>query len=142
MTKCNELWVSDLIGQDYLSWEYRKVLLGCGTGRGKTVFSLGFYGKYLLRESKSVLYLCNRKSLRKQVEDDVKKYGVKEINCCSYQMLAKTLVKGDNIPEYDVYICDEAHFFLSDSDNRSASFNRDSLSSMLLNLFSSFSTCS
>lgn len=108
--------MSDLIGQDYLSWEYRKVLLGCGTGRGKTVFSLGFYGKHLLKESKSVLYLCNRKSLRKQVEDDIKKYGVKEINCCSYQMLAKTLVKGDSISEYDVYICDEAHFFLSDSE--------------------------
>ena len=116
MTKCNKLWVSDLIGNDFYSWNGKRVLLGFGTGRGKTVFALKYYSKYQLEHGQKVLYLCNRTSLKKQVKGDIIKYGVVGVECVSYQKLANDILKGEEIPEYDHYICDEAHFFLSDSE--------------------------
>lgn len=111
-----KLWVSDLIGEDYKNWFRRIILLACGTGRGKTTFALGTYCKYLLSERKSIIYLCNRASLKKQVKYEINKYGIKDVTCVSYQMFTKMLISGDSIPEFDVYICDEAHYFLSDSE--------------------------
>lgn len=116
MTKCNKLWVSDLIGNDFYSWNKAKVLLGCGTGRGKTVFSLKYFSKYQLEHGRKVLYLCNRTSLKEQIKGDIIKYGVVGVECISYQKLAKDIIKGEEIPDYDAYICDECHYFLSDSE--------------------------
>lgn len=125
MTKCNKAknknkikWVSELIKDDYQKWESDKVLLGCGTGRGKTTFALGTYCKYLLSHGHKVLYLCNRIALQEQIEGDITKYGVDDIDRISYQGFANFLKKGENLEslQYDVYICDEAHYFLSDSE--------------------------
>ena len=111
-----ELWVSELIGNDYESWPGKIILLACGTGRGKTTFALGTYCKFLLSEGKSVIYLCNRTTLREQIRYDISRYGIKDITCISYQKFTQMLISGDVIPEFDVYICDEAHYFLSDSE--------------------------
>ena len=81
MTKCNKLWVSDLKGNDFYSWNGMRVLLGFGTGRGKTVFALKYYSKYQLEHGQKVLYLCNRTSLKKQVKGDIIKYGVVGVEC-------------------------------------------------------------
>lgn len=111
-----KIWVSDLIGDDFKTWDYKRVLLGSGTGRGKTTFALGVYSKYQLKRGKSVLYLCNRSKLKKQVRDSIRAYGVSGVDCNSYQKLSQMILKGDDIPEYDSYICDEAHFFLADAE--------------------------
>ena len=116
MTKCNKLWVSDLIGKDFYSWDSKRILLGCGTGRGKTVFALKYYSKYQLEQGKKVLYLCNRTTLKDQIRGDIVKYNVGGVECISYQKLASDIMKGAEIPKYDSYICDEAHYFLSDSE--------------------------
>ncbi|MGN8630693.1 DEAD/DEAH box helicase family protein [Blautia sp. HCP3S3_G3] len=70
------MWVSDIIGDDYKKWEGRKVLLGFGTGRGKTRFALNIYSRYALNQGRSVLFLCNRKTLKTQIKDNIKLYGV------------------------------------------------------------------
>lgn len=109
-------WVSELIGNDYKKWNGRIILLACGTGRGKTTFALGTYCKFLLAEGKSVIYLCNRTTLKEQIRYDINRYGIKDITCISYQKFTQMLIIGNVIPEFDVYICDEAHYFLSDSE--------------------------
>lgn len=111
-----KLWVSELIGNDYERWFGKIILLACGTGRGKTTFALGTYCKFLLSEGKSVIYLCNRTTLKEQIRYDIIRYGIKDITCISYQKFTQMLISGDVIPEFDVYICDEAHYFLSDSE--------------------------
>lgn len=116
MANSSKVWVSDLIGEEYKKWTGKTILLACGTGRGKTTFALGIYCKYLLAEEKSVIYLCNRTTLKEQIQYDINRYGIKDITCISYQKFTQMLISGDSIPEFDVYICDEAHYFLSDSE--------------------------
>ena len=50
------------------------------------------------------------------MRNDIEIYGLKDITCISYQKFTKMIMSGDDIPEYNVYICDEAHYFLSDSE--------------------------
>ena len=113
--KQNKKWVSDIVGDDYNNWFNKVILLACGTGRGKTTFALGVYCKFLLSKKKSVVYLCNRSSLKKQIRNDINNYEVEDITCTSYQQFTKMLISGDSKTEYDVYICDESHYFLSDA---------------------------
>lgn len=114
MTESNKGYVSELIGDDFKDWTGRKVLLGCGTGRGKTQFALNRYSRYELSQHRTVLYLCNRATLRKQVEENIKKFHL-DIDCITYQKFTKQLRIGESVPLYDSYICDEAHYFLADA---------------------------
>lgn len=106
--------MSELISDDYKLWNKSVVLLACGTGRGKTTFALGTYCKYLLSIGKSVVYICNRTKLKEQIAADIKRYGIEGVNIVSYQKFADELRSGSE-PKYDVYICDEAHYFLADA---------------------------
>lgn len=115
MTNSNKRWVTELIEEEYKNWNESVVLLGFGTGRGKTTFALNVYCKYLQSLDKKVLYLCNRTKLREQIESDAKKYGAAGIDIMSYQRLSETIRYGHSL-HYDVYICDEAHYFLSDAE--------------------------
>ena len=114
MTKGNKQWVSELISDDYTKWSNRIILLACGTGRGKTTFALGIYCKYLLSVGKKVLYICNRTKLKEQIRADKERYGIDGVEITSYQKFAEDLRSGSE-PQYDVYICDEAHYFLADA---------------------------
>lgn len=117
MTECNKLYATDVIGEDYKTWSEEIVLLGLGTGRGKTTFSLDTYCPYLIGQEKTVLYLCNRLKLKEQIEEKVNCGDLKDkITILTYQKLQELIKSGDVIPEFDAYICDEAHFFLADSE--------------------------
>lgn len=117
MTECNKLYATDVIGKDYKKWCREIILLGFGTGRGKTTFSLNTYCHYLIRQGKTVLYLCNRSKLKEQIEEKVNNSDLKgNVEILTYQKLQELLKSGDTIPTFDVYICDEAHFFLADSE--------------------------
>lgn len=35
-----KLYISDIIGDEYKDWNNEKIILDCGTGRGKTYFIL------------------------------------------------------------------------------------------------------
>lgn len=110
-------WVSELIGDDYMDWFGRFILLGCGTGRGKTYFALNVYVKWLLTQGKTVLYLCNRKKLEEQIDYEIEEYGLTDeegFEKMSYQAMKEYIEHGFQM-SYDVYICDEAHFFLADA---------------------------
>lgn len=115
MTNSSEekVWVSDIISDDYMRWHEDVILLGFGTGRGKTTFALNTYCKYLIYMGQKVVYLCNRTKLKEQIIADAEKYGAGQIDIMSYQKMAESIRYGYE-PNYDVYICDEAHFFLAD----------------------------
>jgi hypothetical protein len=112
-----KLWATDVIGDDYKNWNREKVLLGLGTGRGKTTFALSIYCPYLIKQGKSILYLCNRKELFKQIERELVRLKLVDyVTLTTYQKVENLIRKKDTIPNYDVYICDEAHYFLADSE--------------------------
>lgn len=117
MTNSSEekVWVSDIISDDYIQWNEDVILLGFGTGRGKTTFALNVYCKYLIYMGKKVVYLCNRTKLKEQIIADAAKYDAEKIDIMSYQKMAESIRYGYE-PSYDVYICDESHFFLSDAE--------------------------
>src|SRR5699024_7962434 len=70
-----EQTISDLIGEDYQTWEHGRVLIDAGCGTGKTHFVLKDLMPWATNWKKgakfqyehSVLYLCNRVSLQEVI---------------------------------------------------------------------------
>lgn len=68
MSNVNQkVFVSDIIGDDYQTWNNESIILDCGTGTGKTYFILQTLCRFAIAYNKKVLYLCNRKKLKEQV---------------------------------------------------------------------------
>ena len=65
LTECNKnrLFFSDIIGEKYRLWNKEFVILDGGTGSGKTYFIQHILIPYAEKLRKSILYLCNRRSL-------------------------------------------------------------------------------
>ena len=126
----NEQWVSDFIkAEEYEKWEQDKgiILLACGIGRGKTQFVLNEYCEYWKEKMNTtnykgkILYLCNRNALKDSIENKVVEFGVdKIVEIKNYQELQMDIRKNKtiNTRKYKAIICDEAHYFISDSFNR------------------------
>ena len=74
-----KLWVSELIGNDYKNWKNEFVILDCGTGCGKSYFCIHVLGNYAKLQKKKILYLCNRRKLRNQIFDDIKRSGLRSV---------------------------------------------------------------
>ena len=109
-------WVSDIIAERYKLWKDEYVILDCGTGSGKTYFCLNILGRYASKQSKKILYLCNRSELREQVYAEVKKLELLDvIKVQSYQRLQKDIQEKKEIKAYDYIIADECHYFTSDA---------------------------
>ena len=116
MAKGEQKWVSDLIGTDYKRWRDEFIVLDCGTGCGKSYFCLQVLGEYARQEGKQILYLCNRRKLRNQVFDSVKKLNLfNTIYVTSYQTLQRNIQEGREIPYYDYIVADECHYFTTDA---------------------------
>lgn len=140
--------VNEKIGEDYKRWGDRDcIFINAPTGSGKTTFVLERLLPYFAGKGKTILYLVNRRILKKQIEKSVSKlpqeyhasieialYQEIEKGLCSIQN--KKMYKGDaaygkhshqieNFASCNCVICDEAHYFLADSNyntNTSISF--------------------
>ena len=111
-----KLWVSDLIGGDYKFWKNEFVVLDCGTGSGKTYFSLNILGTYAKNNKKRILYLCNRTKLRKDVFNEIVKLGLKSTVWVElYQTFQSKIQNKKTIPHYDYIVADECHYFTTDA---------------------------
>lgn len=111
-----KIWVSKIIGDDYKKWEKEFVVLDCGTGCGKSYFALHILGKYAKKEKKRILYLCNRRKLRKQVYEDTRKLGLSDtVSVMSYQTLQSKIQDKNSIPYFDYIVADECHYFTTDA---------------------------
>lgn len=77
MRMCNNKeYLSDIIGDEYKEWNIEKIILDCGTGRGKTTFILNKLCFFAMEKGKKVLYLCNRNKLIEQIKDTVNNNGL------------------------------------------------------------------
>ncbi len=121
-----KMYLTDLLGDEFRTWAGKKIFICAPTGLGKTTFVIERLLPYLRERKKKLLILCNRKMLRMQYWNDVtKKYdSYKEleesVSIWTYQQLAEMIIASDDISKifkgYETIVCDEAHFFYSDSD--------------------------
>ena len=109
-----------------MEWRGKKVFLTAPTGMGKTTFILQKMLPYMKIRRQKMLILCNRKLLRQQYWYElVSKFDSyaeldSAVSIDTYQNLASRVKDQENILElfkgYEVIVCDEAHYFYSDSD--------------------------
>ena len=92
-----KIWVSNIIGNDYKLWKNEFVVLDCGTGCGKTYFSLHVLGNYAKKQKKKILYLCNRRKLRKQIYSDTKSLGLLNVVSFNPKELALLFILSTNL---------------------------------------------
>lgn len=118
-------YISDLMGEEYKKYKNEKVILSAPTGMGKTSFILKNFVPYQTLKGKKTLILCNRKLLRldywfsavQQYDTYSSLADSLEIN--TYQFLAELMYDSSAFTKFldgfDVIICDEYHFFYTDS---------------------------
>lgn len=110
------LYLSDLILDKYKTWNKEFIVFDGGTGSGKSYFCIHVLGKYAKEQNKKVFYLCNRRKLRKQIYNEVKRLGLQNtIYVMSYQLLQENIQKGCKYPFFDYIIADECHYFTTDA---------------------------
>lgn len=136
-------YIEEKIGDDYLKWDNTDIILiNAPTGSGKTQFCLHklLCGRAVHRGER-ILYLVNRKVLKKQLLEDIKKYekklisnGIRHINLSDYikiqtyqeiEIMLATMDEnnlGKSIEvlrqyqnKYNMVIYDECHYFYADS---------------------------
>ena len=110
--------VTNYIDTSYKTWEKEEnILFNIAMGRGKTYFIVNVLGKYADKDNKKILYLCNRSNLSTQVFGALKNTGVKSIVIKTYQSMQND-IQDKSVSEYfDYIICDECHYFYTDSWN-------------------------
>lgn len=148
--KLNLQWVSNIVGDDYKN-KWRKgdiVLIKAQTGTGKTFLVTGNSKVKgiidYLEDYESLIYICNRTELKRQIKKSLcEKYGI-EIKytddkntiidnvwldglttfnntvITSYHAIANgeldnLYVNGCHTVDFDYIVCDECHFFTTDS---------------------------
>jgi len=108
-------------------WGRNLVFIFSGTGSGKTTFALNQLSLLYLEQYRGVLYLVPRIILKEQIENDMRtvldaypdntqEYN-QNFNVWTYQQLENAILchRLDTIPAFDLLICDEYHYFISDS---------------------------
>ena len=108
--------VSDFLMPYYKYWEIgQKILLSAPMGSGKSYFIYN----YLIKENstKKVLILSNRSLLRQQYETYIADSNNTNVELYTYQKLENTLKHNEPIEHFDYIVCDESHYFITDSWN-------------------------
>ena len=108
--------VSDFLMPYYKHWEVgQKILLSAPMGSGKSYFIYN----YLIKENstKKVLILSNRSKLKQQYETYIVNSNNTNVELYTYQKLENLLKHNNTIEHFDYIVCDEAHYFITDSWN-------------------------
>lgn len=130
-------FVSDVVGRAYEQWLVGDVVkITAPTGSGKSYFILHTLLKHAIKKNKKILYLVNRRILKKQLEEEIKgkiQYELRKelkwniqvsayIEIATYQYFENSLKSGtlnsgilDYPDKYDYVVYDECHYFYSDS---------------------------
>lgn len=135
--KLNLEWVSNVIGEDYKNWNKGDIVtIKAQTGTGKTHFITNKLIPHM-GDYERMLIVSNRRNLKRQFKKDLFDYyktplpntfkelddlgSIENITIMSYQTLADLKNREEygedqlNLDIYDYIICDECHFFLTDS---------------------------
>jgi len=98
----------------HLTWANNKlVLFAAGTGKGKTHFIVSMMAKDF--PDKKILYLVNRKRLADEVNIRIDGLEAENITLLTYQHIENDAMAEVHLDEYDFIVCDECHYFISDS---------------------------
>lgn len=114
--------VTDEIAQNYVNWQSGDIIsISSGTGGGKSYFVQEVLSRYAKEHDGLILYLVPRTNLKEQIEGDLKKAGIKNIDIKTYQTFeAIYKQKHDHNLEwlqvYKYIVCDESHYFINDAD--------------------------
>ncbi len=128
------MYISDWIGDDYKGWSHEKIFITAPTGSGKTTFILKTFLQFCYITGKRILYMVNRNILKQQLESEVRSIYAdnlsiqNHIQFATYQEIENDILNAarlgtqmsgysplTSLREFDCVICDEAHYFLSDS---------------------------
>ncbi len=136
--KLNLKNVTDVIGKSFLNWHPGDfVIIESQTGTGKTYFVEMTLIKHFIADS--ILYVCNRKNLERQIKRDVLKIkerkipdtideldklpSIDNVTITTYQAIQSHILDDEYYEEsfaknyryYNYIILDECHYILSDS---------------------------
>ena len=124
------MYISEIITvEDIEKWHGMcKILIKAPCGTGKTRFVLDVLYAYARERGWKILYLCNRKLLREQIESIIQEEGKDDVfTLLNYQKMeydfnhapweeTRQLAIAREINEnYDMVISDEAHYYFTDS---------------------------
>lgn len=135
--RLNLKWVTDEIGDSYKEWKKGDIVtIKAQTGTGKTYFIKNVMIRNI-EDYEKMLLICNRINLKRQLKKDLFDYynipipktfkeldevqTIGNVTIMSYQSIAELKNCEEygqaelNLNVYDYIICDECHFFLSDS---------------------------
>lgn len=127
--------LSEQLIKEMPEWfEYTKVFINAGTGSGKTYFIINKYIPFALSQYNcKILFLCNRTTLKTQIQADLDEMAIaskdvglmwavrNRVKVKTYQSIEREITDYGaeyvtrKYEEYRVAICDEAHYFFSDS---------------------------
>lgn len=122
-------YIEDSIEEKYKNWGERfTIFISSPTGSGKTTFILKVLLPYLAKKGQKALYLVNRSILKDQIQKEINNLAYESRNAITvmlYQTIENNYFNFDgsvredynntNFAKYDCVICDEAHYFLMDS---------------------------
>lgn len=125
--------VEETIGEEYMEWrDVDWVFINAPTGSGKTMFIVKTLLPFLCYYDKKILYLVNRRILKEQLENTIMNLpyeyrteirielyqNIEEYICNPFYEGKGNLNENDKLIElekYDCVVCDECHYFLTDS---------------------------
>ncbi len=110
-------FIQHIVGEDYKRWIKEFVLFDAGTGSGKTYFVLHILAPYIRSLKKTMLYLCNRRKLREEIEAEVKRLKLSNVSVMSYQKMQSLILEGKKLHAYEYIVFDEIHYLTSDAFN-------------------------
>lgn len=111
------------INEEYKMWKTGdNILIGSAMSSGKTSFIINILAPYAKANNKKILLISNRIELKKENSSNISAGQLeKTIHNLTYQSIQSRVLSGktkeDSIEKYDYIICDEAHYFLSESWN-------------------------
>ncbi|OMD78252.1 DEAD/DEAH box helicase [Paenibacillus odorifer] len=118
-----------MIKEEFKEWnEGDIVLIGTGTGSGKSYFIRNQLSAYADEVEEEILILFNRKKLHEQNKEHIRKDNNYRIHTATYQEIEQTIIHNGSydFSSYKYIVCDECHYFTDDSGfnhNSDISFN-------------------
>lgn len=131
-------YIADKIKDEYKYWQKGDLIfISSPTGSGKTIFCLEVLLKYAAELNRNILYLVNRKILKGQLNTIISELSLQyrtSITIQTYQEMEHNILnfqydkpKVASLENFDYVICDECHYFLTDSNfntNTSISYRK------------------
>lgn len=129
-------YLSECMGSKFQEWKKGTCeFIDAPTGSGKTTYILDYVLSYMSDQEMNILYMVNRKILKRQLDYEISKKNIKQqacINVMTYQSLEDKIIQNqienngfsymNEFMKYDCIVCDEAHYFLTDSTYNSQSY--------------------